>query len=183
MSKSGFSVIIVLVCVAASLTFAQSLLSPFTANQPKTGANTNTPVLSPDDFKSHVKDLNKQTQADLAQQLSQTLAKQPAKALPPPPTPPTQQPTTTPSTTDNAATTAAPAAPEQAAAAPATPAESAPTESASDTSTFSAPPAQSQVYTGFGAGTSNNNAGSTNNKSSNTGTSSAPPSGNLGIKY
>lgn len=138
MSKLKVSMIAALTCLMVSIVFAQSFFS--------TGSDSNSTAKTPsaDDMKNRVRDLGKQNEAKLNQQVQDLLAKNPPPPLPPLGTPNTKQGATTPSAPSAGTPTNNNAAANTATTEPA--AESA-------QSTESAPAAQeaspSQGYTGF----------------------------------
>ena len=83
MSKRSVGLILVImVCLATTITVAQSIFSSAPAAAPAPAAGSAAPVMSPDDFKSHVNDLNKQNQAAMDAQMKEALSKNPPPPLP-----------------------------------------------------------------------------------------------------
>ena len=168
MHKSALYFLILLTYLTTSISFAQTL---FGVEQPPKNNDTSqtgaTPppnkALSPNDFKSAVNSMSQQTQQGLAAQVNQLSKQPPAKTQsmmvesinPAPSSLPTpdQSPTGTPST---AAPTpqATPTTPPPAAVTP-------PPSSGTITAAPPEAPQQTQVYTGFGSGSSGTTGGST----------------------
>jgi hypothetical protein len=154
MSKSRIGVIFILVLLATSLTFAQSFFSQ--PSSPASNSGTPNPMmtpkpLSPDDFKNLVKQQNQQTQAQMSQQLNQKFSSQPALQTTPTSTTTKDQNTSHDESTPSTASTPA----EEPAGTP--------------------PTLQSQEYTGFSSGSTNNTG--TNNQNT------PKKQSGLGIQY
>lgn len=136
-------------------------------------------ILSPGDFSSRVKDMGKQTQTDLEQEINSQLKKPAPPGAGNAPSQPVTPPTPQPSSPDNSGQT------QTAPVAPLPPPENAPDTQEQSGATPSAgtvyqgapaSPSQNQPYTGFGA--SNNNGNNPPPKSS-----SGNTSGGWNIRY
>lgn len=198
MSKIRLGLMIAATCFVTSVSFGQELFSfqppPTSNNSVKRGAAP-APVLSPSEFKNKVATMGQQTQQDMLQQ-SQSNIKEQSNQLSLPNSPPPPLKMNTPQQgaaqpTQNTGGKKTPAqsmmdsalAPPEEQATPAQPAAQQPVRPAPTTAAPTTPPPppgyaeepqQSQVYTGFGAGTK---SGGT------TGTSTSQPSGGWNVKY
>lgn len=173
-----------LLYVGTSTVFAQTFFGP--GSKKKEDTQTKQPaqsqVMSSDEFKNAVSNLNQQTKDNLTQQLNQQLAKQPPllpSSLPNPTevTPPANQnipiPTPVPVPSGAPAMQIPPAA--TAPVPSETPAIQTPPPASAPAPSYSTRPSQGETYTGFGTG-----------KSSTGTTTPSPSSGNSGgwnIKY
>lgn len=170
MPKTGLvSIIVTLICVAASLCFAQSYLSSSPTAAPKNPQAN----VSADDFKNQVQSIDTKTQTDLKNQVDNILKQSPKKTPPPPPPSPiiNKQPTET--TPDQAIENTPPETPTET-----TPKDETTTESTSPAQPIA--PTQPQIFPGF----SNPKPSGTGNSKTpkNTGTGS-PSGGGWNIKY
>lgn len=159
MSKSRIGVIFVLVFLATSITFAQSFFSTTTPAQSNSNPLAPPKALSPDDFKSVVKQQNQQTQAQITQQMNQSFSAQPPFQTPTankssPSTPPLDNQD---QNTENTTTAPTSNPPQPAATIP-------------DTN-------QTDSYSGY------NSNGDTSGGSKNNGSTAAPQKNGLGIQY
>ncbi|MDR3478343.1 MAG: hypothetical protein P4M14_09965 [Gammaproteobacteria bacterium] len=180
MSKSGLHYLMVACCLASSsLSAAETLFS----NAPITSAPP--PIMSPSEFTSHAKELGKQTQAQLSQEVKADLKKPAPPGAPSAPAAPVN-PTaaTNPVSTNPAPPEVAPLPEAEAPGGTQAETPGATTQAAPSApgSIYTPPPQstnQNQPYTGFGAGTNTNN----NNNNKAPAKSSGGTSGGWNIKY
>jgi hypothetical protein len=168
MSKSRVGIIFMLVCLATSITFAQSFFSSTPSASPASPASSAPQPLSAEDFKNLTQQQNQITQSQLNQQVNKALAQQPFSSSVNPLNP--ANPVVPPAPTDNSTTTTdnstAPPIDTQALTVPTAPSEP-------NTATpAAAPQPTNRPYTGYSSPTDNSSNGS--------GSSSQP---GWGIKY
>jgi hypothetical protein len=167
MYKSKLGIMAALVCLATSITFAQSFFSSAPATKNTSVATAPPQAVSPEDFKNLVKQQSQQTQTQLNQQVAKTLSKDPFVPSPLPKAPVSQPLNTTTSGTPVAPPIPMPTPLPEAAV-------DQPQPDNSDESPVTS--GESQSYTGF-------QAPPTKQNNSSSGNSNSQDSTNLGIKY
>ncbi len=85
MSKPRFGIIFILVCLATSITFAQSFFSKVASTQ--SASQPKNPAMSPDAFSSFSQQQQKQTQSNITQQINKSISASPFPAPGSPPVP------------------------------------------------------------------------------------------------